>query len=184
MKYKITIRITALLLALCTGAACDYLDKAPDDELTMDMVFRDKTRTEDWLAGVYNAIPDPYWESPGVKNYDMYADDYLVNVGWAPWWNGVTKIQGNWNSETGWDGNYWANLPTRIRAAYVFINNVRANAEQGVTQEEVNLMKAECQFLIAYYYYLLVNTYGAIPLQTWLSEFDTPTDELMIGQKI
>ena len=183
MKYIIKhIKFTALLLALCAGGSCDYLDKAPDDELTMDMVFRDKTRTEDWLAGVYNAIPDPYWESPGVKNYDMYADDYLINAGWEPWWDGVSKLKGNWNSETSWGGNYWGNLPTRIRSAYIFINNVRANAAQGVAQEEVNLMKAECQFLIAYYYYLLVNTYGAIPLQTWLSDFDTPVEELLVGQ--
>jgi hypothetical protein len=185
MKYKIIIRIkiTGLLLALLAGWSCNYLDKAPDDELTMDMVFRDKTRTEDWLAGIYNAIPDPYWESPGLKNYDMYADDYLVNVGWQPYsWDGIGKIMGNWNSESSWGGNYWNNLPARIRAAYIFINNVRANAEQGVTQEEVDLMKAECQFLIAYYYYLLVNTYGAIPLQTWLSDFSTPLEELMLGQ--
>jgi hypothetical protein len=148
----------------------------------MEMVFRDKTRTEDWLAGVYNAIPDPYWNAPGVQNYDMYADDYLINVGWSPWWDGIAKITGNWNSETGWGGNYWGNLPARIRSAYIFIDNVRASAEQGVTQEEVALMKAECQFLIAYYYYLLVNTYGSIPLQTWLSDFGTPTEELLVGQ--
>jgi hypothetical protein len=172
-----------VLLALLAGASCDYLDKAPDDQLTMDMVFRDKTRTEDWLAGIYSAIPDPYWDKPGVKNYDMYADDYLPNEGWEAYgWDGIGKIKGNWNSETSWHGNYWGNLPTRIRSAYIFIDNVRANAEQGVTQDEVNLMKAECQFLIAYYYYLMVNTYGAIPLQTWLSDFDTPVEELMLGQ--
>jgi hypothetical protein len=172
-----------MLLALLAGASCDYLDKAPDDQLTMEMVFRDKTRTEDWLAGIYSAIPDPYWEKPGVKNYDMYADDYLVNFGWGAYsWDGVSKLAGNWNSETAWIGDYWGNLPTRIRSAYIFIDNVRANAEQGVTQEEVNLMKAECQFLIAYYYYLLVNTYGAIPLQTWLSSFDASEEELFIGQ--
>jgi hypothetical protein len=168
---------------LSASGACNYLDKAPDDQLTMDMVFRDKTRTEDWLAGVYSAIPDPYWSKPGLKNYDIYADDYSPNAGWAAYgWDGIDKIKGNWNSESSWGGEYWGNLPTRIRSAYVFINNVRANAEQGVTQEEVNLMKAECQFLIAYYYYLLVNTYGAIPLQTWLSNLDTPVEELMLGQ--
>jgi hypothetical protein len=184
MKHTTIIRIAVALLALCTGGACEYLDQAPDDELTMDMVFRDQTRTEDWLAGVYSAIPDPYWEKPGMRHYDMYADDYLVNTGWGAYggWDGIAKIQGNWNSESAWSGNYWGNLPSRIRSAYVFIDNVKPNAEQGVTQEEVNLMKAECQFLIAYYYYLLVNTYGAIPLQTWLSDFDTPTDELMRGQ--
>ncbi len=40
----------------------DYLDNAPDDTLTMEMVFNDRTRTEDWLSGVYNRIPDNYWD--------------------------------------------------------------------------------------------------------------------------
>jgi hypothetical protein len=187
MKHIIhtrTIALLLILLALCAGGACDYLDKAPDDQLTMDMVFRDKTRTEDWLAGVYNAIPCPYW-NPGVRHYDIYADDYLINQGWQPYgeWDGIAKILGNWNSESSWRGNYWGNLPTRIRSAYIFIENVKANAEQGVTQKEVDLMKAECQFLIAYYYYLLVNTYGAIPFQKRLADFDTPAEELLVGQE-
>ncbi|MDR0687612.1 MAG: RagB/SusD family nutrient uptake outer membrane protein, partial [Prevotellaceae bacterium] len=185
MKYSTKHIAFAALLALLAGGSCDYLDKAPDDELTMDMVFRDKTRTEDWLAGVYSAIPDPYWEKPGMKHYDIFADDYLANSGWAAYggWGDIPKLAGNWNSESSWEGNYWEKFPARIRAAYIFINNVKANVEQGVTQEEVDLMKAECRFLIAYYYYLLVNTYGAIPLQTWLSDFDTPVEELLIGQE-
>jgi hypothetical protein len=162
------------------GYSCNFLDKSPDDMLTLEMVFQDKTRTEDWLAGVYNAIPDPYMA--GLQQYDLFADDYSPNMGWAPWWSNIPKLTGNWSSESAWDGNYWGNLPQRIRAAYIFIDNVRANAAQGVPQSEVDLMKAECRFLIAYYYYLLVNTYGAIPLQTWLSDFGTPVEDLLIGQ--
>jgi hypothetical protein len=183
MKNKTHIKTTMLLLALLASASCDYLDKAPDDILTMDMVFRDKNRTEEWLAGIYSVIPDPYLYYPGVKDYDMYADDYLINVGYEPWWDGIAKLRGNWNSESPWDGNYWGELPKRIRAAYIFINNVRANAEQEVTQKEVDLMKAECQFLIAYYYYLLVNTYGAIPVQIGLADQEAPPEALLVGQE-
>lgn len=50
-------------MMLCGGIAAlsscaDYLDNAPDDTLTMEMIFNDKTRTEDWLSGIYNKIPD------------------------------------------------------------------------------------------------------------------------------
>ena len=39
-------------MMLCSGIAAlsscaDYLDNAPDDTLTMEMIFNDKTRTED-----------------------------------------------------------------------------------------------------------------------------------------
>jgi len=116
------------------------------------------------------------------KNYDVYADDAAPSPGWGPWWDAIGKIQGQWSSESGWGGDYWGNLPTRIRAAYLFIENAKALPLQNVPQSDVDLMKAECRFLIAYYYYLLVNTYGAIPLQTWLSNYTDSPEQLMIGQ--
>lgn len=174
-KYSLLFLITLFV------SSCDFLDKSPDDELTMEMVFNDKTRTEDWLAGIYTAIPDPYL--PMLKNYDAYADDMSPSAGWEVYgWDAISKIKGNWNSESNWGGNFWGDFPTRIRAAYVFLEQVKPLPEQNVTIQDVNQMKAEARFLIAYYYYLLVNTYGAIPLQTWLSNFTDPAETLMIGQ--
>ncbi|MDR2954300.1 MAG: RagB/SusD family nutrient uptake outer membrane protein [Prevotella sp.] len=173
--------ILSLIILLLVGSCSDFLDKSPDDQLTLEMVFNDKTRTEDWLAGVYNAIPDPYF--PMLKNYDAYADDYSPSAGWEVYeWDCISKIKGDWNSETGWSGNFWGDLPTRIRAALIFQEHVKPLPDQNVTVEDVNLMKAEARFLVAYYYYLLVNTYGAIPLQTWLSDYNDPAETLMIGQ--
>ena len=63
-KYK-SILVAVLLsgfMALTTSCN-DFLDKAPDDQLTMEMVFSDKIRTEDWLAGVYSSVPSPMWLS-------------------------------------------------------------------------------------------------------------------------
>lgn len=180
MKQNIFKYLLIGLLPLLT-VACDYLEKSPDDELTLEMVFRDKTRTEDWLAGVYSQIPNPYLDK--VKHVDALADDYSPSKGWEVYgWDCIAKIQGNWNSSSSWGAGYWGNLPPKIRAAYIFIENVKANPQQLVTDQEVAYMKAECRFLIAYYYYLLVSNYGAIPLQTWLSDFDASSEELMIGQ--
>lgn len=58
---KLLKYIVLSFLGLFLSGCADYLDNAPDDTITMEMVFNDKTRTEDWLAGVYNRIPDPYW---------------------------------------------------------------------------------------------------------------------------
>ena len=63
-KY-ITIAFSSLFMCGCS----DYLDNAPDDTLTMEMVFNDRTRTEDWLSGVYNRIPDNYWDLLKVWGY-------------------------------------------------------------------------------------------------------------------
>jgi len=183
MKFKTRLYFIYYILVagiLLTFASCDYLDNAPDDVLTMDMVFNSKTQTEEWLANIYNGIPDPY--TPMMRNYDAYADDFSPSQEWRAFtdWDCIDKILGNWNSETAWNGNFWGDFPVRIRSAYIFINNVKPLPEQKVYQEDVNNMKAEARFLIAYYNYLLVNTYGAIPLRTSLSNLDDPTDD--IGQ--
>ena len=51
MKLYKYVGLSALCLSLNSSA--DFIDNAPDDILTLEMVFDDKTRMEDWLAGVY-----------------------------------------------------------------------------------------------------------------------------------
>jgi hypothetical protein len=153
----------------------------PDNELTIEMIFNNKSLTEQWLAGIYSAIPANYMNT--LRNYDMYADDYSPNSGWETYgWDGVSKIKGNWDSSSTWNGNYWEELPRRIRSAYILRHNAKPIPDENLTTAEVALMKAECQFLIAYFYFLLANTYGAVPIQDTLVDFDTPVNEMMTGQ--
>ncbi len=181
MKNKIFKYTIFVLIFLFAVPSCGFLDNAPDGQITLEMVFNDKNRTEEWLAAIYNKVPDPY--TPMMQNYDAYADDYSPSAGWEPFgWDCISKIKGNWNSESPWNGNFWGDLPVRIRSAYIFLNNVKPLPDQLVYQKDVDIMKAEARFLIAYYYYLLVNTYGAIPLQTWLSNYYESAETLMIGQ--
>lgn len=182
MKQKL-ITYLLVITTLCSITSCvDFLDNAPDDQLTLEMVFNSKSRTEEWLASVYDGIPDPYTHM--MRNYDAYADDFSPSKDWRAFsdWDCIDKILGDWNSQSDWKGNFWGDLPVRIRSAYIFIDNVKPLPEQMVYQENVDNMKAEARFLIAYYYYLLSNTYGAIPLQTWITNLDDPEDKIMIGQ--
>lgn len=160
-----------------------YLDKMPDDQLTLEMIFKDKTRTEDWLAGVYAGIPDPIWGFVRHVGYDPLSDDLAPSTGWEQFgWNVISKQIGNWSPSSGWDPNYWRELPKRIRSAYIFIDNVRANPAQKVTEGDVLNMKYEARFLIAYFYWLMVEAYGPIPFNPGLTPADAPSDELMLGQ--
>ena len=182
MKHTI-VRYTLAIIGLFSVTSCtDYLDNAPDDILTLDMVFNSKNRTEEWLAGIYDGIPDPY--TPMMRNYDAYADDFSPSQDWRAFsdWDCIDKILGNWTPQSEWKGNFWSDFPVRIREAYIFLDNVKALPEQEVYQADVDNMKAEARFLIAYYYYLLVNTYGAIPFQTSLVDMNDPIDKILIGQ--
>ena len=180
---KINLYILLILLIFTLGSCVDYLDKMPDDELTLEMVFNDKTRTEDWLAGIYASVPDPYWGYTRNIGYDALSDDMAPSTGWEQFgWNVISKQTGNWNPTSYWQANYWSELPKRIRSAYIFIDNVKPNNAQKVTEQEAELMKNEARFMIAYYYWLMVEAYGTVPLVLGLTPGDASEEELMIGQ--
>lgn len=163
--------------------SCNYLDKVPDDELTLEMVFNDKIRTEDWLAGIYSNVPDPYWGNARYAGYDCLSDDMSPSEDWVVFnWPIINLMKGNWSPKTEWQMYYWSELAKRIRSAYIFIDNVHAIPSQKVTSEDVELMKAEARFLIAYYYWLLIDTYGSYPFTPGLFDPNASAAELQMGQ--
>jgi starch-binding outer membrane protein, SusD/RagB family len=180
---KLLKNILVVVVLISAVSCSDYLDKMPDDQLTLEMVFNDKIRTEDWLAGVYASVPDPYWGYTRHIGYDPLSDDLNPSHRWAQfgWWV-VDRQQGNW-TPSNTEPNYWDVLPKRIRSAYIFINNVKPNEKQKVTQEEVELMKYEARFLIAYYYWLMTEMYGVIPFNPGLTQSNATAEELFIGQR-
>ena len=183
IKYILT-----LVVAVATLSSCSYLDKEPDTELTMDMVFQDKDRMEGMLAYVYSAIPDTYWGLSGSGGYgcSALADDLRPSYLWYQWsWDCNRRAVGVWATNTSWAGNVWANIPRKIREAQVFIQNVKPIPEDAIDQAEVDLMKLECRALIAYYYWWFAYWYGPCPFVPGGKAYDTstPIGELKIGQR-
>lgn len=163
----------------------DYLDKESDTELTLPMVFEDKTRIEGWLANVYSHVPDPYWGYARKLGWDILSDDMTASERWRQWdWKVIPMLLGEWTPSTDWDGNYWSRLPQLIREANIFIENVHPLPDQGISATEVTYMKAEMRFMIAYYYYLLSNTYGPVPFNpNYIAPTDFNLADLMEGQR-
>ena len=95
------IYISVILAGLTASSSCSFLDQVPEDELTLEMVFNDKTRTEDWLAGIYAGIPDPYWDYTNKAGYDVLGDDLTLPVEWTTFgWVPLHMIAGNWSPAT------------------------------------------------------------------------------------
>ena len=171
------------LLILVSFVSCDYLDKEGDTELTMDMVFTDKTRLEGMLAYVYSGIPDPSWGYLNSTGWCVFGDDWTPSERWKQWgWDAISKITGNWNTSSSWSGGYWANLPQRIRTANILRANVVPIKDTTIDEQEVEYMKAECRFLQAYFYLLFLNCYGTCPFQPdVIVSTDASVEELMVG---
>ena len=159
MKNKIRKYIALGMIAMFSLSSCsDYLDKEPDDQLTLETVFENKTNMERWLAYIYNATPKFYNDGA-----DAVADELAPSVGWeSQGFKAILYQNGNWTSASGGVINYWETFPMRIRQAYIFIKY--AHALPDVTEKEVNYMKAECRFFIAYFHAVMAMTYGAVPI--------------------
>ena len=182
MKKLLYICLTAICIV--SSSCADFLDKAPDDELTLQMVFKDKIRTEGWLANVYNGIPDPYWGMVNDIGYDSMSDDVAPSPRWVQWsWNVINQQTGNWNTNSPWAADFWAGLPKRIRSAYIFIDNVKPDIAQQVTEADVENMKNESRFLIAYYYWTMINAYGGVPMYDGIVPSDASLEQLSVGQR-
>ena len=178
--------ILVLVVAMSTMTSCNYLDKEPDTELTLDMVFDDKVRMEGWLAYVYSGLPDPLWGYTNKYGCAALADDLRPSYLWYQWsWDCNQRAIGMWATNTSWNGDVWANMPRKIREAKIFMENVHTIDSDNVYQSDVDNMKLECRALIAYYYWWFLYWYGPCPFDPESPSVpsSTPIDELKYGQE-
>lgn len=178
---KIIVSFLSGLMMLGSISCSDFLDKEPDDMLTLDMVFSNKKKTNEWLARVYTNVQDALWSD--FRNMGALSDDFqpsfeLVQFGWAAT---LSQQQGSWDATTDVT-NYWEIFYKAIRSGYIFLNNAKALPDQGLSEKDVEFMKHEVRFLIAYYYVYMMQVYGPVPLVTSEYSSNASADELMIAR--
>lgn len=180
--YSLLFIYASLILISCNK----FLDKMPDDALTIEMVFDDRVRTEEWLAGIYHKVPDPLMDYTRQWGLTFLTDDAQIAIAMGQfneyWGWIVMNNQGGTNPTRKPPVDIWGNAYKDVRAALQFIENVKPLPEQGQTSEMVAQMKLEARFLIAYYYHKMFEIYGPLPLITTLIDSDTPLEEVAVSR--
>ena len=171
-----------ILLLLCFGiqnTACKkFLDQVPNDRITIEEVFRKKASSEQFLANVYNVIPD---ESNAIDGYPMIGTSDEADLTWAGGPNYPVNI-GNLNpSNVVFDT--WQKYYQGIRSATYFMNHINDNVEIRSLngQQLIDQYHAEARFLRAYFYFLLMRQYGPIVI---MGEDVTPPDAVATDLQI
>lgn len=170
-------KIIYLFVFINTFISCNYLDKMPDDQKTMDMVWKSQKETEAYLYNIYSQLPNEmeYWDHcPWVgasDEADMFWERYLT----------AQINKGNWNPSTPYY-NPWPNYYKAIRCTFVFEKNVDKCFELSETLKKQ--YKAEVKFLRGFYYWKLLQQYGPfvlledeIPLESDMNIPRTPYDK-------
>ena len=196
-KYTYKKYIQTMMLAVAVipfFSSCDYLDKEPDDMLTIDAVFDNADYTKQWLAGVYNLVPDPLWEYMNFAGYGYYmmSDETQMasSLGQFGWGHLMNVQQGSCTPTQIITGkNLWKETYQKVRSGLIFLERVKEIPDQRQTVELVERYKNEVRFLIAYYYSRMLEVYGPFPLITSLIDVNdsgevlkkelTPYDEIV-----
>lgn len=155
-KYMVIGCVFAILVN--SGCKKDYLDTVPDNITTLENVFTNRVMSEQWLARIYNRIPDP-WNQPYTTQWSGMTDE--VDYTWIalPMNNGALVPDGS--------AGYWNSYYESIRMAAIFLENIDRNAEMLALSNGAQLVKqykGEARFLRAYYYFQLMKIYGPVVL--------------------
>lgn len=163
---KIIIKLFLIvgLGAFSTGCS-DYLDSDYlfDERMNIEDVFSNREYTDKWLARTYSYLANNYLQDVCSKKsmpYNFADDMYFGDMsdGYKTWKSGNYNENGVFGESMG----IWENAYKGIKQATIFINNIDMNQAIG---EELRMdYKGQAIFLRAYFYWILLRTFGPVPL--------------------
>lgn len=158
---KISYILLSLMILFSLSSCEDYLDKTPDEDLTIEDVFTNPDWTRSYLSNIYSWLP----------NEANYADDGAFR---SPFVGGSDEMEiafggayshminaGAWNSDNITRIPIWAESYSAIRAANIFIAHVD---NVPTTEKVIKQWKGEAYFLRAFFHFLVLRAYGPIPI--------------------
>lgn len=189
MKIKnILYSLIGCGLISCFSSCSDYLDVSKElaDVIDKEAVFNNKGYMERWHKNTFNVISDYSEMGLGVNSstgaftggWNLLAGEVTARQGAA-----YTALPNGFTSNSAPFHRWWR-CYIYIRQAMIFLENAKPlgdpNVSSGVdylSEEDVNRMKAEAKFLIAYSYFSLFELYGPVPIVTEIAD---PEDQNQI----
>jgi hypothetical protein len=177
MKSHIkTIKRGALLfvLLLSLGSCSDYLDQVPDEKLSEANLFKSKDDVIKSLTQIYSYH---YSTIEFRDNCGAASDECDYNwSNYSPHYKDVGQY-----SQSSLIYNHWANFYKQIRAAQYFLNRIDECQDEKLTEDERLWWKGEAYFLEAYYYFLLLQQYGPVPIMDKIYDGNDLTAKMAEG---
>jgi hypothetical protein len=170
-KYKILIYVCLVALSTISFMACDdFLDKTPDEDMTVEEIFTNAIWTRNFLSHVYSWIPTEtnfaddggLWRSPFVGGCDemeiAYGGAYAHEINSGAWnSSNVTRVPI-------WNETYQAGR--KVNQFLRYVDRVPT------TQSQINTWRGEAYYLRAYFHFLSFRAYGPIILLDHVLNFD------------
>lgn len=182
MKLK-HISILLLTLSFTMGSCKKFLDQVPDDRLTLEETFRNRSTAEKYLANIYSFIPREW------------SQRFVGNSNSGPWTGASDEAEylwgfvesnpmniGSWDAGSGFTKAFWRDYYRGIRSATIFIENID-NVTIDINEEQKKRYKAEARALRAMYYFYLTRIYGpVVMLGDAIIPVDAPSEQVNLAR--
>jgi hypothetical protein len=168
MKKLINI---LLIIFIILPSCSDYLDKAPEEDLTIEEAFKQRQYAERFLSSAYAGLPlELYFSDMGDANPFVLGSDEL-NMPY-PEKYGKLINRGSWNPHNA-HGQIWINMYEGIRKTNIFLDNIHITpVSNEFTRKDKDTWIAEAILLRAYLHARALYVYGPIPIVDHKVELD------------
>lgn len=152
--------------ALLSLQACTDLGETPVSAITPENFYTNEQEVIGGLASVYASLRSSLWNYYNLS--EISSDEFIVPTRGSDWFDNGRWLQMHrqlWeanSSVTGEDINgAWVDAFTGVARA-----NVLLGAMQNVTVSNQAVIDAEIRTLRAFYYYMLMDMFGGVPIVT------------------
>lgn len=171
MQMKHRILICLLIAAGLLGGCKKFLETEPEDFVTPDNYYNTEADLRRALNGVYNRLIDNFGRmySRGLFSYlsisdeSFYKNITINNIKVMEFDAGQLDV-----------GRFWETCYQGIDRANLLLENVN---KPKMDETRRNMIRGEALFLRAYYFFLLVDNFGGVPLK--LVSTKSPTDNFL-----
>jgi starch-binding outer membrane protein, SusD/RagB family len=157
MKQIINSIVSILILAGFVSCNPDFLERAPEDNLTVATFYTSAANLKAGTAPLYCEVWFDYNKRPSYILGDIRAGECLSPWGF-PAFSKFTLSATDVNLLDAWKSFY-----TVIAQSSTIMKNIEQYAT-GVTEDEINMALAECRFMRANAYFYLVRLWGNVPI--------------------
>ena len=182
MKSKITI--ISMMCAMLTFNACTDLDEKIYDKVPMDQYGKTDAEIQTITAAIYASLRGLSDNTTGIASYptcefvffldETTSDEACIPARGDNWYdNGVyfEAQRHDWAPSNKLFESYWKYCYNGITSCNSVIYQIE---KSGQTPEDMVKISAEPRALRAYYYWLLLNSFGDVPIVTDFEQTELP----------
>lgn len=160
--------IYLLFVFAFTLSSCDFLDKNAQDIILAENYYETEEELNTALRGVYASLADAgLYGNNMLGRMGLEADEgyesYSVDEGTIGYYSvsaADTKVL-----------SYWRSLYTGVNRANLLLENINNPEMDSIARANI---EGQALFLRAYYYFLLVNKFGDVPMPLVFAESSKP----------